>query len=173
MRSKQMDVCSSRYTRVSRYIIVQVYNFHGRTMLQGVESQRSNLNLSFSRENVRRYLLHFSNLDLVIAFYYFPFLFIFLFFFFFWRNEKKTRNSPTPRKLLRNCRGDRQKIRETRKKKFISGLSVCQLFDDCQTPVAENFHCFLSRLLIPGCLDYEWWLEECTYVFPSRLTREG
>lgn len=44
-----------------------------------------------------------------------------------------------------------------RQEKFISGLSACQLFDDCQTSVAENFHCFLSRLLILACLDYEWW----------------
>lgn len=43
-----------------------------------------------------------------------------------------------------------------RQEKCISRLSACQLFDDCQTLVAENFHCFLFRLLIPDCLDYEW-----------------
>lgn len=67
-----------------------------------------------------------------------------------------------------NCKEEKRNecCKNSRQEKFISVLSACQLFDDCQTPVAENFHCFLSRLLIPDCLDYEWWFQECTHVFP-------
>lgn len=81
-------------------------------------------------------------------------LFVTIFSFF----EDKKNNTIRTREVHRQRIGGKN----LRQEKCISRLSACQLFDDCQTLVAENFHCFLFRLLILDCLDYEWWFQEST-----------